>query len=160
MSNMLRQLSSMQITLAIIWVGAATAACARPAPVRPGPTTAATTVQSACADPGGAAIDLRAYVVEVVTSGDSGRAELRQKLGLPALREPSEVAFETDTAICKMVVRALAAAQQDTAGGGKAAYVLRVGGAGYVAWNHEQAGEFFSYYVFDRNMKMLSAFMN
>ena len=150
----------MRITLAIIAATAATAACGRLPMGRSVPMTAAPTVRSACADPQGAALGLRAYVVELVTSADSERADLRQKLGLPAMREASEIAFETDAAICNAAVRALATAQHDTTGGAKAAYVLRVGAAGYVAWNYEQVGEFFSYYVFDRNMKVLSAFMS
>ena len=39
-----------------------------------------------------------------------------------------------------------------------AAYVPRAGRAGCIARNYEQVGEFFSYYFFDRHMKLVTAF--
>ena len=101
---------------------------------------------------------LRAYVIELVTSDDSGTAVLRDKLKLPSLRDSSAVEFETDPRICGTVVMALAKAQHDSTSVPTSAYILRVGSERYVAWNNEQVGEFFSYYVFDHQMNFLAAF--
>lgn len=150
----------MRFIKVIITVAASAVACARPVAPSPARIAAATTIRGACAEPLGAAGDFRAYVAELVTSADSVTVDSRTKLGLPALREESEVAFETDAAVCEAAVNALAAAQQATSGTPTAAYVLRIGDAGYVAWNYEQVGEFFSYYVFDRQMKLISTFMS
>jgi hypothetical protein len=134
--------------------------CGRSAPVLSAPALAASASRTACVAPRGAAAEFRSYVIELVTSGDSGSAALRQTLRLPSLRDTAEVAFETDPIVCGAVAAALAIAQSDTASGARAAYVLRVGGERYVAWNYEKVGEFFSYYVFDRNMKLITAFMS
>jgi len=85
---------------------------------------------------------------------------LRDSVRLPPLRDTTIVAFETDPAVCRAVAAALASAQRDTASGETAAYVLRVGTDRYVAWNYEQVGEFFAYYVFDRQMKLVASFMS
>ena len=150
----------MRLTVAIIMVAATTAACGRPPLARPAATTAAIDLHHTCGRPQGAAVGVRAYVVELVTSADSEIVASRRKLQLPALLDSSQVAFETDPAICAIAVKALAAAQRDTTGSATAAYVLRLDGAGYVVWNNEQVGEFFSYYVFDRDMTLLTAFMS
>ena len=84
----------------------------------------------------------------------------RDSLRLPPLRDTTVVAFETDPAVCRTVAAALASAQRDTTSGPKAAYVLRVGAGRYVAWNYERAGEFFAYYVFDREMTLVASFMS
>lgn len=139
---------------------AATAACggARPVPSAAAPTGPA--LRSACAPPDGAAQGFRSYIIELVTSADSGDMALRDTLRLPPLRDTTAVVFETEPTVCSTVATALASAQRDSTSGGTAAYVLRVGTDRYVAWNYERVGEFFAYYVFDRRMNLVASFMS
>ena len=150
----------MRTALALVFLAATAAACGRARPVQAAPASGVTASRSACAPPDGAASGFRSYVVELVTSDDSGTTASRDSLRLPSLRDTTAVAFETDPAVCRTVAAALAAAQRDTTSGARAAYVLRVGTGRYVAWNYERVGEFFAYYVFDRQMRLVASFMS
>ena len=108
-----------------------------------------------CVEGRGAADDFRTWIVELTTSADSERVEMRQALQLPQTADSSAVAFETDPRICTRGAAAMAAVQKDSAQPPSPVYLLRVGADRYIAWNYSRAGEFFEYYVFDRTFKLL-----
>jgi hypothetical protein len=108
-----------------------------------------------CGNPNGFAQEFRSYVVDVMTSTDSGFVAERQDWQLPSV-DSSQITFVADSATCDRA--AIAHALRiggDTASRPKV-FVLGVGNTRYIVFNGGRVGESFLYYVFDSSFTYLS----
>ena len=116
-------------------------------------------LHEACAPGQGAAADFRDWIARIVTSADSEDVAQQTSLQLEPVGSTRAVAFERDPQRCAEAAVAVARAANAASTSPTPVYLLRVGRTRYVAWSYVRAGEFFVYYVFDRQLKLLTSFV-